>query len=215
LHPAQERKCLGQHIYLRSDDAKEICYRMCTQKLLQEGSNPFLLLDLFVHLCNDMVHLGWHPSQLSITAALSRAANVQNNDVNMCLQAPKSALTCSITLLQPCQASKQNVSHAECSQGEDKFSEPIKSLTLPCSFVHSRAVVNSKASKIRLQLWDVGSLEPKMQTASLASVSEHVEFAALIGKHADVGFVSTSLHLFRRETKFRKSYGFGGPNLNR
>jgi hypothetical protein len=35
--------------------------------------------------------------------------------------------------------------------------------------VHSRAVVNSKSSIIRLQLWDVGSLEPKMQTASLAS----------------------------------------------
>jgi hypothetical protein len=43
--------------------------------------------------------------------------------------------------------------------------------------------------------------------------SEHVDFAALVGKHADVGFISTSLHPFRKETKFLKMYGLGGPLL--
>jgi hypothetical protein len=40
--------------------------------------------------------------------------------------------------------------------------------------------------------------------------SEHVEFAALDGKHAGVGFVSTFLP-FHKETKFLKMYGLGSP----
>jgi hypothetical protein len=41
--------------------------------------------------------------------------------------------------------------------------------------------------------------------------SEHVDFAVLVGKHADVGFVIAPLHPFRKETKFLKLYGWGGP----
>jgi hypothetical protein len=37
----------------------------------------------------------------------------------------------------------------------------------------------------------------------------------LVGKHADNGFVSASLHLFRKESKLLNRCGLGGSNLNR
>jgi hypothetical protein len=43
--------------------------------------------------------------------------------------------------------------------------------------------------------------------------SEHLKFAALVGKHAGVGSICISLHLFRKETKsLNRSWVLGGQS---